>query len=118
MERDRVSDAPEDGPAGKADLQVVPKVEVGFLAVEPRTCWIRMAGQLSQHNVEAVGAKRRKKREGVWTSRDETQIIGGLCIAGESQRAHCRRAPVEFLFDERKGISLKRNAGIEFNRAL
>ena len=59
---DGVSDAPEDGPAGEADFEVIPEVEVRFLTVVPGACRVIVSGELAQHDVEAVGSERRPKR--------------------------------------------------------
>ena len=118
MQCNGVPYAPEDGPAGKADLQIVSEVEGHLLAVEPGPCGIGMSGEFAQDDIEAICAKRGKEREWMGAGRDEAQVIRRLGVAGECERPHGRWSPVELLFAKGEGVSGEGDAAIEFDRAM
>src|SRR6267378_578350 len=117
MERDGVADTPEDGPASKADFEIVPKVEVCLLAVVPGTRRVVMSGQLSQHDVEAIGAERWDKREWVRAGRYKAEVVGWLCVAGEGYRSHGRGSPIEFLLAKGERVAREGDSTIQFDCA-
>src|SRR5437879_10300666 len=115
MERDGVVDAPEDGPARKADLQIVSEVEVSLLTVVPGAFRVVVSGQLSQHDIEAIGSERGDKWEWMGAGGYKAEIVRWLCVAGEGQGSHGRGSPVDFLFAERERVTGERDSSVEFD---
>src|SRR3979490_540638 len=117
MKRDRVADTPEDGPASEADFEILPEVEVCLLTVVPGARRIVMSGQLSQHDVEAVGSYRREERERVGAGGYKGDVVGWLCIAGEGERPHGRGSPIQLLLAKGERVAREGDSSVQFDCA-
>src|SRR5437764_646579 len=117
MECNGVADAPEDGPASKADLQIPAEVEICLLAVVPGTLRVIVSRQLSQHDVEAISPERGDERERMRARGYKAEIVGWLRVAGEGQRPHRCRPPVDCLLAQREGVPREGDSAVQLHCA-
>src|SRR5260370_19100488 len=110
-----MADTPEDGPASEADFEIFSEVEVRFLTVVPGAGRVTVSGQLSQYDVEAIGSERWDKWKWVRAGRYKAEIVGWLCVAGESDRSHSCGSPIELLFAEEESVAREGDSSIQFD---